>query len=103
MSTFLWCDMDRMGKDAAKNSSTVAYVFVAAVGFLTSRCLATVGDTHIDTKTDGRDLGSTPLRWAHMPRHTRIHKGWFSDLKVDRGDAQAHRQLSGRISPPLFF
>jgi hypothetical protein len=27
-------------------------------------------DTHIDTHTDGRDLWSTPLRWAQVPWYT---------------------------------
>jgi hypothetical protein len=30
--------------------------FFAVVLFLPIRCLAMIGDTHIDTQTDGRDL-----------------------------------------------
>jgi hypothetical protein len=40
-------DTDHIDNDASKSSSTVACVFVAAVKFLPSRCLATIGgDTY---------------------------------------------------------
>jgi hypothetical protein len=38
--------------DVSNNSSIVACVFVAAVTFLPSRYLATMGDTHADTLRD---------------------------------------------------
>jgi hypothetical protein len=43
-------DTDHVENDASNNSSIVAYVFVAAVTFPPSRCLATIGGytcTHI--------------------------------------------------------
>jgi hypothetical protein len=40
--TLLWYDMDRT-ENVASNNSSVAYVFIAAVTFLLSRCLATIG------------------------------------------------------------
>jgi hypothetical protein len=49
-------DTDPKKTDASNNSSIVAYVFVAPVTILPSRYLATIGDTHIDTQTDGRNL-----------------------------------------------
>jgi hypothetical protein len=43
--------MDHLEYDASKYASILAGVFIAAVMFLLSRCVAT-----IDTNTDGRDL-----------------------------------------------
>jgi hypothetical protein len=48
MAYFPLYGTDRKENDAY-NSSVVACVFVAVVTFLPSRCLATIGDTHIDT------------------------------------------------------
>jgi hypothetical protein len=48
-STFLWYDTDPIENDASKNYSTHAHVFVAAVTFLPSHCLATIWDTYIHT------------------------------------------------------
>jgi hypothetical protein len=53
---FLSYDTDRTENDVYNNSSIVAYVFVAAVTFLLSRCLATIEGIHIDTRTDRRDF-----------------------------------------------
>jgi hypothetical protein len=41
-SIFPWYDTDLIEKDTSNNSSIVACVFVAAVMFLQSRCLATM-------------------------------------------------------------
>jgi hypothetical protein len=43
-------------EDASNSYSIVVCVFVAAVTFLLSRSLATIGDTQIDTQTGERDL-----------------------------------------------
>jgi hypothetical protein len=79
---FPWYDMDRIKTDLSNNSSTVGCVFVAevtflkyrciaAIGeFLRSRCLATTGDTRIDTKADGSDLWITPFGWAQVLLYT---------------------------------
>jgi hypothetical protein len=45
--------MDRIESDSSNNSSIVARIFVAAVKFLPSRCLATVGDTYINRLIGG--------------------------------------------------
>jgi hypothetical protein len=47
---------DTIENDASNNYSIDACVFVVAVTFLPNRCLATIGDTHTDTKANGRDL-----------------------------------------------
>jgi hypothetical protein len=66
--SFLWYDMDRIENDAINNSSIVASMVVAALNLL-SCCLATIGG-YTYTQTDGRDLWSTPLRWAQVPWYT---------------------------------
>jgi hypothetical protein len=65
IACFPWYNMDHIENDAYKYS-IIACVFVAAVTFLPSRCLTNDRDTHIDTRTDGRDLWRTPLRWAQV-------------------------------------
>jgi hypothetical protein len=35
--------------------------------------------------------------------HTKFHKDWFSDSKVDEGDSQTHTQRGDLISLLLFF
>jgi hypothetical protein len=42
-----WHDTDRIENEASNNISIVACVLVAAVTFLPSRCLATIGGMHI--------------------------------------------------------
>jgi hypothetical protein len=34
---------------------------------LQSLCLAKIGDIHVQTRPDGRDLWSIPLRWGQVP------------------------------------
>jgi hypothetical protein len=56
---FPWYDTGHSENDASNNSSIVACVFVTAVTFLPSRCLATIGgnsQTHTQTAT-----------WSHKP------------------------------------
>jgi hypothetical protein len=53
------------------------------------------GNTNIDTQTDGRDLGSTPLRWAHLPYMSFFIKAFKSYWE---GDSQTHRQPGDFIS-----
>jgi hypothetical protein len=57
-------------ENGESNYSYILRVFVAVVTWLPSRCLATIGDTHTDTQTDGRDFWSMPLRWAQLPWYT---------------------------------
>jgi hypothetical protein len=49
---FPWYDTDRI-QNVSSNNSIVASIFIAAVTFLPSRCLATIEDTYTDTLTDG--------------------------------------------------
>jgi hypothetical protein len=37
---------------------------------LPGHCLATIGRIHVQTQIDGRNLWSTPLRWAPLPWYT---------------------------------
>jgi hypothetical protein len=62
--------MGHIENDESNSSSIVACVFIAAVTFLPSHCVATTGiftkllhsnykgDTHLDTQSDRRDLRS---------------------------------------------
>jgi hypothetical protein len=45
-----------MENDESNNYSIIASVFVAALTFLLSRCLVTIGDTHTDTLIDEKKL-----------------------------------------------
>jgi hypothetical protein len=49
-------ETNRIENNASNNSSIVVCVFVAAVTFLSSRCLVTIRDTHTGTQIDERDL-----------------------------------------------
>jgi hypothetical protein len=54
---------DNTESELSNNSPIVACVFVVAVTFLLSRCLATAGDTQTDTQIDGEgDLQNTPMK-----------------------------------------
>jgi hypothetical protein len=67
---FPWYDTDRIENDVSNNSSIAACVFITALTFLLSRCLATIreflpipavtyqrhGNTHTDTQIDGREF-----------------------------------------------
>jgi hypothetical protein len=61
-------------------------------------------DTCKDTQTDGRDLWSTPLRWAQVPWYAyQISYRLFQVFKSWGGDTQTHRQQGDFISPFLLF
>jgi hypothetical protein len=83
--SFLWHDSDSIENDASNNSSTVGCVFVAAVMFAQSRCPATIGAIHTDTKT----LGSDEVRrwdWFRCHDiHVQLHKGWFRRSRFETG------------------
>jgi hypothetical protein len=73
-------DTDRKESGVSNNSSIVACLFVAVVTCLPTRCLApnkeihlteplscnVRSDPHRETRTDGRDLSSTLLKWAQL-------------------------------------
>jgi hypothetical protein len=48
--------MNGIENDASNNKYIVKCVFLVMVKFLSCCCLATIGDTHSNTQTDGRDL-----------------------------------------------
>jgi hypothetical protein len=60
-------DTGRIENDVSNNSYIAACVFITAVKFLPSRCLATIRGIHIQTQTDGGDISIRPLRWAQVP------------------------------------
>jgi hypothetical protein len=49
---FSWYETGHIENEASNNSSIVACVFVTAVTFLPSRCLATIGGLQRDKHTD---------------------------------------------------
>jgi hypothetical protein len=93
---FPWYDTDHIQNNSS-NKSYIVCVFVATVIFLPSRCLAMVGDTHTDTKTDGRDLCSRPLRWVQVPSFIKMGSAIRNSIDV----MHTHRQRKDRIS--LFY
>jgi hypothetical protein len=90
--------------------SIFACVFVTAVTFLQSRCLATKGG-YTDTQTDGRDFLIRPrdgLRWRDI--RTKFHKDLFRCSKVNKGgytdthaNKQTHEQQRDLMSLLYFF
>jgi hypothetical protein len=89
--------MDRIENDTCSNSSSVSCVFIAAITFLPSRCVATIGDT----QTDGRDYDVR--RYDGFRYHTKFRKDWIRHSEVDRRDSQTHRQHDDLISLLSFF
>jgi hypothetical protein len=70
-------------------------VFVAAVTFLASRCLATIGWYAYRHSLKGRIYEIR--HWDGLRRnnmYTKFHKYWLSESKVDRGDANRISLLS---------
>jgi hypothetical protein len=85
-------------ENASNNPCIVACVFVTAVTFLQNRCLATTGDTHTDTQTDGRDFSigrSNGLRNRDI--HTKFHKDWFRYSKVNGGGVGIYRHTDSNV------
>jgi hypothetical protein len=63
-------------------------------------------DTYTDTQTDGRDLWSTPLKWAQVSWYTYIPsiiKIGSAIQKLIEGDTETHRQHGNHISLVLFL
>jgi hypothetical protein len=91
--------MDHIEEDESKNSSIVACVFVAAVTFLSSRFLATLGDytyIRLDWWEYAADMSLGDM--IYIP--TFINTGSaFQKLMVGHTD----RQHGDRISLLLFF
>jgi hypothetical protein len=49
-------DTNRIESNTSNNVFIVACVFVVVVTLLPNRCLTTIGDSHTNTETNGRDL-----------------------------------------------
>jgi hypothetical protein len=58
---FPWCDTGHIENEASKNSSIVACVFVIALTFLPSRCLAMIGDFTELLSSNGKGIFTEPL------------------------------------------
>jgi hypothetical protein len=89
--------MYRTEIDSSNNSSTVACVFVAAVTFLQSRCLATIGEytyRHTDRwkvfMKYSVEIGSGAMIYIG----TKFHKDWFSHSELIKGDTQDSMVIS---------
>jgi hypothetical protein len=94
--------MDHVEKNEPKNYSIVACVFFATIAFLSSRCLATIGDyTYIHTDwweyAVDKDLGAM----VYIP--TFINTGSDFQKVMERGDTRTHREHGDRISLLSFF
>jgi hypothetical protein len=105
-STCVWHDTDLTENVASKNSSIVERVLVATVTLLPSRCLTTIGGTHTDARTDGRDLWSTSLSGVRChDKHTKFYEDWFRHSGIDGGGGGEgiHIRHGDLISLPLLF
>jgi hypothetical protein len=87
-----------------ENLSTLACVFVAAVTFLPSPCLAmTMGYTYRHTERweefmqYGVEIGSGVMIYIH----TKFQRDWFSHSKVD-GGINRHTQIQCIVISPTF-
>jgi hypothetical protein len=71
--------------DTHNNSSIVACASAAAVTLIPSRCLTSIGYTHVDTQTDGF------VNYAvEMCSGAKFHKDCFGYSKVDGAGTQSH-------------
>jgi hypothetical protein len=92
----------RIENDASNSSSVVA---CAAITFLSSSSLATIG-WYIQTHTDWREGFKKARRWDGLRRHdihTNFQKVWFRHSKVDMGDTETDRQRGDLISLLIYF
>jgi hypothetical protein len=96
LTTFLWYDTDRIENDASNNYFIVACVFVAAVAFLPSRCLATIGGMYIETHRLMEGIYEV-RHWDGLRCHDidiKFHKGLFSHSEITRG---IHRHTDSMV------
>jgi hypothetical protein len=91
-----WYDADRIENDASNNSSIAACVFVAAVTFLPSRCLAT--DWWEVFMKYAVQMGSGAM--IYIPSFMKICS---AIQKLLRGNTQTHRQHGARMNLLSFF
>jgi hypothetical protein len=86
------------------SSSIVLCAVIAAVRLLPSRCLATIGDIHIDRLTTGIYEVRRRDGFRCHDIHTEFHKERFNISKVDiGGDTQTYRQHGDLISVLSFL
>jgi hypothetical protein len=99
IACFPWYDTGHIENDASNNSSIVACVFVTAVTFLSSRCLATIrGYTHTQAAT-----------WSHKPTlffqnngsRLKIKNGWT--LNTDHGAIYVSVQRSTTLDQSVTY
>jgi hypothetical protein len=71
---FLYYETDRIENDASNNTQKSKIIILLTLCELIAEgmclhncCLATIGETLIQTQRGGGDLQSTPLRWAQVP------------------------------------
>jgi hypothetical protein len=71
---------DRIENNVSNNSSIVVCVFIAAVTFLLSHCLATIREHTY------RHRDCTPLKWLRCHNiYMKSHNDWFRHSKVGEG------------------
>jgi hypothetical protein len=121
---FPWYGTDHIENNASNNSYTFECVFVTAVTFLPSRCLAAIRG-FLPSRCLAKIWGFLPSRWlatikGYTYRHTdwwegfmkyavetgsgaKFHEYWFRLSKVNRGDTQTHRQQRDLINILYFF
>jgi hypothetical protein len=82
---FPWYDTGHIEKDASNNSSIVACVFVTAVTFIPSRCLATIGGLS-PSRCLATIRGFLPSRFLAtiegINRHTHMHTATWSHKPI---------------------
>jgi hypothetical protein len=97
---FPWCDKGHIENHASNNSSIVACVFVTAVTFLRSRCVATISGFLLPS----RCLSTIGFFFTKpLPSND---KGMFAEplASNDKGDKQTHtRKAAWSHKPTLFF
>jgi hypothetical protein len=74
-------------------------IFVAVGTCFPGRCLATERGIHTNTQTDGRDLWSTPLRWAQLPytvAYRPVTKQWLYKQRPFLGNSRNTHERSSR-------
>jgi hypothetical protein len=90
---FSWYDIGHIENDASNNSSIVVGVFITAVTFLPSRCLAMIGGcTYRHT-----DWWEGFFNWSvemGSGAVIKFYKDWLRHSKVNGGDTQTHTQTA---------
>jgi hypothetical protein len=102
---FPWYDMDNIENKTIDISYIVVCEFVAAVIFLASRFLATIRGIHIRTHRLMRGIYEV-RRWdgpSFRYIHTKFHKDWFRQSKVNREGYSDTQTAWGYHKPTFIF